>query len=62
MGFPTAAHVVYIPFVLLFGIAIGFVLGGRAARDAAAARAERERLRELRRKQVSVHAPTPRSP
>jgi len=30
---PTIAHVLYIPGVLLVGIAIGFVLGARAARN-----------------------------
>lgn len=32
-GMPTAAHFVYIPCVLLVGIVIGWILGGRAARD-----------------------------
>jgi len=27
---PTASHVVYIPFILLIGIVIGFVIGRRA--------------------------------
>lgn len=30
---PTIAHFIYIPGVLLVGIAIGFVVGARAARD-----------------------------
>jgi hypothetical protein len=30
---PTIAHFIYIPGVLLIGIAIGFVLGARAARN-----------------------------
>jgi hypothetical protein len=30
---PTIAHVLYIPGVLLIGIAVGFVMGARAARD-----------------------------
>lgn len=49
----TAAHFIYIPMVAIFGVVLGFILGGRAARDAmamdqkkaerrAAARAERE--------------------
>ena len=53
MGTPTSAHFIYIPFVLLIGIVVGFILGGRAARDAlaeeqrkAAARAERKAARE----------------
>jgi uncharacterized protein YneF (UPF0154 family) len=30
---PSIAHILYIPGVLLVGIAIGFVLGARAARN-----------------------------
>jgi hypothetical protein len=30
---PTIAHLIYIPGVLLIGIALGFVLGARAARN-----------------------------
>ena len=41
---PTFAHVLYIPGVLLVGVAIGFVLGARAAR-AEVERARRERQR-----------------
>lgn len=29
---PSVAHILYIPGILLLGIAIGFVLGARAAR------------------------------
>lgn len=46
---PTAAHVVYIPGILLLGIVIGFILGGRAARDEAAGRKARQAAREARR-------------
>jgi hypothetical protein len=49
----SAVHFIYIPLVLIVGIVMGFIIGGRAARDAialeqknkekrAAARAERE--------------------
>jgi len=37
IGLPSAAHFIYIPFVLLIGIVIGWVLGSRAAQDAFAA-------------------------
>jgi hypothetical protein len=30
---PTIAHLLYIPGVLLIGIALGFVMGARAARN-----------------------------
>ncbi len=46
---PTAAHVVYIPGILLIGIVIGFILGGRAQRDESAGRAARKEAREQRR-------------
>ena len=32
-GWPSIAHVFYIPGILLIGIAFGFVLGARAARE-----------------------------
>jgi hypothetical protein len=41
---PTIAHVLYIPGVLLIGIAFGFVLGARAARQ------ELERQNQKRRR------------
>jgi hypothetical protein len=49
MGVPTAAHFIYIPFVLLVGIVIGWILGGRAQREAAALEEARKREREERR-------------
>ena len=39
---PSLAHVLYIPGVLLIGIALGFVFGARAARE------ELERKRRAR--------------
>ncbi len=47
MGEMTAAHFIYIPVMILIGVVIGWVLGGRAARDAYAAELKR---REERRK------------
>ncbi len=32
MGLPTPEHLIFIPGVLLIGLAIGWMLGGRAAR------------------------------
>jgi len=46
---PTAAHIIYIPVVLLVGIAIGFILGGRAARDAQAGAQRADEARAARR-------------
>jgi hypothetical protein len=42
---PTAAHLIFIPGVLLIGIVIGWILGSRAAADAYAAQ-----LRKLQEK------------
>lgn len=49
MGDMTAAHLIFIPGVLLVGIVIGWVLGSRAARDAYAADLRRREERERRR-------------
>lgn len=49
----SAVHFIYIPMILIVGIVLGFIIGGRAARDSlameaknrerrAAARADRE--------------------
>jgi hypothetical protein len=46
---PTTAHFIYIPVVLVLGIVIGFILGGRAARDAFAAQKEKDAARAARR-------------
>ena len=49
MGVPTTAHFIYIPFVLIIGIVIGWILGGRAQKDQAAAEQEREKQKAARR-------------
>jgi len=41
----TSGHFIYIPMVLTVGIVLGFILGGRAARDAIAAQTRREEER-----------------
>lgn len=38
----TSGHFIYIPMILAVGMVVGFILGGRAARDALAAKARRE--------------------
>jgi hypothetical protein len=45
----TLAHFVYIPGVLLLGIVIGYILGGRAAMAARTEANERDRRKEARR-------------
>lgn len=44
---PSAAHFIYIPFSILVGVVIGWVLGSRAAQDAFAA--------ELKRRERKSH-------
>ncbi len=41
----TAGHFIFIPTVLLVGVVIGWILGGRAARDAYAAELRRREER-----------------
>ncbi|MGZ3429241.1 MAG: hypothetical protein ACXVDD_02920 [Polyangia bacterium] len=55
---PTTAHFIYIPAILVLGIVIGFILGGRAARDAFAAQREKEEARAARRAAKKPPAPT----
>ena len=49
IGLPSAAHFIFIPSVLILGVVIGWILGGRAAKDAYAAELKR---REERRNKV----------
>lgn len=42
---PTAAHLIFIPAVLLIGIVIGWILGSRAAADAYAAELRKQQQR-----------------
>jgi hypothetical protein len=46
----TAAHFIFIPAVLLVGIVIGWILGGRAAQDAFAAEMKKREARRRSRK------------
>jgi hypothetical protein len=48
----TAGHFIFIPAVLLVGVVIGWVLGGRAARDAYAAELRRREERSQRKPTV----------
>ena len=47
-GQMSSAHFIFIPAVLLIGIVIGGILGGRAAQDAFAAEMKRRERREKR--------------
>jgi hypothetical protein len=55
----SAAHLIFIPAVLLIGMVIGWVLGGRAAADAFAMQQRRAAEREAKRKlREATEAPT----
>jgi len=44
----SAAHFIFIPAVLIIGVVIGWILGGRAAQDAFAAELKRREERSKR--------------
>ena len=44
----TSAHFIFIPAVLIVGVIIGWILGGRAARDAFAMELKRREERQRR--------------
>jgi hypothetical protein len=46
----TAGHFIFIPSILMVGIAIGWILGSRAASDAYAAELRRREERAARQK------------
>ena len=46
----TAGHFIFIPAVMLVGLVVGWILGGRAARDAYAAELRRREEREKKGK------------
>ena len=50
MGEMNAAHFIYIPVCILIGVVFGWILGGRAARDAY--------LAELRKREQKARAAT----
>ncbi len=43
MGLPTPEHFIFIPAVLLLGVVIGWMLGGRATREKLENKAKRLR-------------------
>ena len=51
IGLPSAAHFIYIPFMLLIGVVIGWVLGSRAAKDAYRVGAKRRERKRADRRQ-----------
>ncbi len=57
----TLGHFIYIPGILLLGVVIGYVLGGRAAAvgaEDAQARDRRRAAREARRKARTADTPS----
>ena len=53
----SAAHFIFIPAVLLIGIVIGWVLGGRAAQDAFAIEMRKREEREKRARAKAAPEP-----
>ena len=53
-GMPTAGHFIIIPAVLLVGVVIGWVLGSRAAADAAAMAQKKRDERAARKPPASA--------
>lgn len=49
IGLPSAAHFIFIPSVLILGVVIGWILGGRAAKDVYAADLKRREERAARK-------------
>ena len=49
----TAGHFIFIPAVLLVGLVIGWILGGRAAGDAYASELKKREERAAKKSQVS---------
>jgi hypothetical protein len=47
IGLPSAAHFIYIPFMLLIGVVVGWVLGSRAAQDAYASELKRRERKKI---------------
>jgi hypothetical protein len=45
----TSAHFIYIPMVLAVGFFVGFIIGGRAARDAYELQKKRDEERAARK-------------
>ncbi len=48
----SAGHFIYIPLVMALGVVIGFILGGRAARDAAALQQKKDEARAERQARI----------
>jgi hypothetical protein len=53
----TLAHFIYIPGVLLVGIVIGYILGGRAVETTRADKDARLRARAARKARAGVDSP-----
>ena len=49
----TAGHFIFIPAVFLVGLVVGWILGGRSARDAYAAELKRREYKAARKSQAA---------
>jgi hypothetical protein len=51
---PPSSHFIYIPVVVVLGVTVGFILGGRATRDAI--RVDEQRAAERARRKAERRA------
>jgi len=63
IGTPPSSHFIYIPVIFVLGIALGFIFGSKATRDAIAFEAKKAQEREDRRaKREAAKAAAPDKP
>ncbi|HVZ73001.1 MAG TPA: hypothetical protein VHJ20_11545 [Polyangia bacterium] len=49
IGTPPSSHFIYIPVIFILGITLGFIMGGRATRDAIALEQKKNEERAARK-------------
>jgi len=59
IALPPSSHFIYIPVIFLLGIVLGFILGGKATRDAIAFEAKKAAEREARRAERAAKRASP---
>jgi hypothetical protein len=59
IALPPSSHFIYIPVIFILGIVLGFILGGKATRDAIAFEAKKAAEREARRAERAAKRASP---
>jgi hypothetical protein len=59
IALPPSSHFIYIPVIFILGIVLGFILGGKATRDAIAFEARKAAEREARRAERAAKRASP---